>query len=66
MSGEEILSIATDSETINDIALSANERFLFSASYDKAVRVWDLFTGELIKCLLGHAAAVRCVAVTEN
>jgi len=49
-SGAPILRIETGmhTDTIGQISVDAQERFLLTASYDKTLRLWDLKTGDLI------------------
>jgi WD40 repeat protein len=51
---------------INGIAFSPNGRYLASASADKAVKVWDWATGEVILTLSGHTAPVQAVAFSPD
>jgi len=42
------------------------EHKLISASRDKAIKVWNLVTGECEKTLLGHSNSVKCLKLLKN
>jgi WD40 repeat protein len=45
------IETGTHAAIVKRVDLDAGERFLFSASYDKTARVWDLRSGRLLKIL---------------
>jgi WD40 repeat protein len=45
--------------------LAVGDAFMFSGSWDKTIRVWDLDTLDCIKSLEGHTEAVLALAVGE-
>ncbi|KAK4051432.1 hypothetical protein OIV83_002916 [Microbotryomycetes sp. JL201] len=47
--------------------LSSKGKFLFSASDDSTIRVWDLYTRQCVRVLSGHVAQVQSlkIALTE-
>ena len=51
---------------IQDIALSNNAEFALTASWDKAVRLWNLKTGETMAKFLGHSKDVMSVAFSPD
>eukprot|EP00659_Diplonema_papillatum_P018405 gene18405-28385_t len=51
---------------VTDLVVVSSLRLLVSASLDKTVRVWDLFTGELRYKKLGHTKGVLCLCYLED
>ena len=48
---------------LSGLVLAVGDNYLFSGSWDKTIRVWDLNTLECIKELEGHTEAVLALAV---
>lgn len=48
------------------LAPSPDGRLLFSGSYDKTIRVWDIATGNCIRVLKGHGGGVRALATSHD
>ncbi len=70
---EPILGMETGMHTapIYGIAVDAQNKFLVTGSIDKTVRVWELFTGRLLKILRppigeGHAGMIHAVAISPD
>ncbi|KVE14387.1 Quinonprotein alcohol dehydrogenase-like-superfamily [Cynara cardunculus var. scolymus] len=70
-------TIEGDSEPVTAIALSPDDKFLFSASHsrqirlfsgsdDATVRVWDLTSKKCIATLERHRSTVTSIAITED
>jgi WD40 repeat protein len=59
--GRSVRTIGGSSE-INDLAFSPDSRVLAGACEDRAVRIWDVESGEAVQQLLGHAGSVSSVA----
>jgi tricorn protease-like protein len=51
---------------INAVAFGPNGRLLASVGDDKAVRLWDLATGQNVGILTGHTDVVRAVAFSPD
>src|SRR5262249_15474405 len=51
---------------IQCVAYSPDSRFLASGSTDKAVRIWDLATGQEIRTLAGHTGWVTGVSFSPD
>jgi WD40 repeat protein/tRNA A-37 threonylcarbamoyl transferase component Bud32 len=51
---------------VNDVAYSADGRFLLTGCEDKAVRLWDVRSGRELRRLTGHAEAVTSVAFSGD
>jgi hypothetical protein len=51
---------------ILQLAFTADERFIVSASNDKNLRIWCYYTGELKRTLNGHEDAVNACAISPN
>ena len=52
--------------TVHSIALSPDDRYMASGSYDKTVVLWDVATGQRIRVLGGHEDAVHSVAWSRD
>ncbi|XP_027329548.1 transducin beta-like protein 3 [Abrus precatorius] len=50
-----------DSEPVTALALSPNDRFLFSSSHTRQIRVWDLSTLKCVRSWKGHDGPVMCM-----
>ena len=48
------------------LEVCSNQKFLFSASYDKEIIVWDLEKFHPVKVLSGHTGSVRSLCVSET
>jgi WD40 repeat protein len=60
--GEEVRTCEGHTDTIYDVAISADGRRALSGSVDKTVRLWDLTTGKQVLGLEGHTDSVTAVA----
>lgn len=52
--------------TITSVAVSSDRQILASGSKDKTIRVWDLYTGELLQTLIGHGASVSSITMSSD
>eukprot|EP01135_Chromosphaera_perkinsii_P003636 Nk52_evm15s250 gene=Nk52_evmTU15s250 len=48
------------------LGLALNDKYVFSASQDASVKVWDMGVGEEVASLLGHSGYVRAIASAGN
>ncbi|XP_057532002.1 protein TORMOZ EMBRYO DEFECTIVE isoform X1 [Amaranthus tricolor] len=55
-------TIEGDSEPITALALSSDDKFLFSSSHSRQIRVWDLATLKCIRSWKGHDGPVMAMA----
>lgn len=53
-------------EAIKSVAISEDGKYLFTASRDKTLKIWDANSGMEIKSLLGHDHTVNGFSVFEN
>jgi WD40 repeat protein/archaellum biogenesis ATPase FlaH len=51
---------------IKAIAITADNKKIISASYDKTIRIWDLRTGECLQILEGHRDEVSAVVIVPD
>ncbi|MBS0649696.1 MAG: WD40 repeat domain-containing protein, partial [Verrucomicrobia bacterium] len=47
-------------------SLSVKDGMLFSGSYDRTIKVWDLGTGQLLQSLDSHKGLVSCLSVKDG
>lgn len=47
-------------------AISSDDKWIVSGSYDTTLKIWDSLTGELKKTLSGHTKVVTCCAITPD
>lgn len=55
-------TIESDSEPLTALTLSPDDKFLFSASHSRQIRVWDLSTLKCIRSWKGHDGPVMAMA----
>ncbi len=61
--------LKTHTETVEAVAVSADGKFIATASYDKTVKLWDAVTGKEIRTYggeQGHKGMVMCVAFSAK
>jgi WD40 repeat protein len=51
---------------VSSVAISADNSFIVTGSYDKTARVWDTKTHQCIATLTGHNSWVTSVAVSAD
>jgi WD40 repeat protein len=51
---------------VTALAFSSEPEILFSGSWDKTVKLWQLSTGREILALAGHTDSVTCVAIATD
>lgn len=51
---------------ISDLTLSADNLFVFSSSWDRSLRLWDLTTCKSIKSFIGHEKEVLSVCFSND
>jgi ribosome assembly protein 4 len=58
VSKKPLLRMTGHQQLINQVSFSPDGRYFASASFDKAVKVWDGLTGKFLAALRGHVGAV--------
>ena len=53
-------------DPISDLAVSLTSNFIYSASWDKMIRIIDLEAKKVIKTFIAAKEAIKCMIVTEN
>src|SRR5947209_11211551 len=53
-------------ENVNSIAISPDGQTLASGSWDKTIKVWNLYTGQLFHILTGHSDYVNSVTISSD
>jgi WD40 repeat protein len=51
---------------VHSVAISPDGGLVAAAYRDEIVCLWDVQTGQLVKCVVGHKGGVRCVAFTPD
>ncbi len=59
-------SLSGHSDQVKSVVVSPDGKTLFSASADKTIKIWRLYTGELLQTLTGHSSAVNCIAISPD
>ncbi|XP_014490616.1 transducin beta-like protein 3 isoform X2 [Vigna radiata var. radiata] len=54
-------TLDADSESVTALALSPDDRILFSSSHSRQIRVWDLSTFKCVRSWKGHDGPVMCM-----
>lgn len=60
------LTLTGHSGPVWSVALSPDGQTIVSGSGDKTIKVWNLYTGQLIRTLSGHSSTVRSVTFSPN
>ena len=63
-SGTQIATLQGHTDYVN--CLIVHNNILYSGSYDKTIRAWNLDTNECITALQGHTDRVYCLIVHNN
>lgn len=58
--------LAAHRETITAIAITSDQRFLISVSWDRTLKIWDFATGTLINTIEAHDQGILALAVTGS
>jgi WD40 repeat protein len=53
-------------DAVNAVSMTRDGLYLFSASQDGTVGMWDLATGQCVRKFSGHAGGIRHIVVTQN
>jgi WD40 repeat protein len=61
-----VRTLTGHTDSIQAIAISANGRWIASASRDKTVRLWELDSGRAIAVLSGHTQTVKAVTFSPD
>ena len=63
-SGTQIATLRGHTDVVH--CLIVHKNILYSGSYDKTIRAWNLDTNECITALQGHTSYVTCFIVHNN
>lgn len=62
----EIENQYTISEYIKSLTFNHDSKYLLSGNYDGVLKLWNLFSGEIIMALKGHDAAIEKIAISPD
>lgn len=54
------------SETVSEVVVSADGKFLASASSDNTVKIWEIETGREVRTFAGHIAPIKALALSGD
>src|SRR5438552_6302960 len=63
---KEIRRFIGHDDAVWSVALSPDNRFALSGSYDQSIRLWETATGKEIRRFQGHSGAVLCVTFSAD
>jgi len=66
VTGNLVGSLEGHTDQVNSVILSRDNKFLYSASSDKTIKIWDVPKGKLLKTLTGHEWKVTTLAISNN
>src|SRR6266516_1299395 len=61
-----ICTLAGHAEAVIIITISPDAQTLASGSWDKTIKIWHLYTGQLLHTLTGHSDYVNSVAISPD
>lgn len=64
--GEPYMALKGHSHFVSDLVLSKDNTYLFSSSWDKTMRIWDLKRAKCTETFLGSNKELTSVAVTND
>jgi len=53
------------SNLVRSLTMSIDEQFLISGCYDKTIKIWNVYTGELVRTL-NEPSTVQHVAISRD
>ncbi len=65
-SGQELQVFRGHTDSVSNLALSPDGKYVLSASADGTVRLWDIETGQEIRRFSGHASGAYSVAFSSD
>lgn len=60
------MNIYKFTDPISDIAISLTHNHMYTASWDKLIRIIDLEANKAIKSFVGAREAIKCILVTDT
>ena len=60
-----IADLHVHSHYVTSVCVSQDGRFLFSSSYDKTVKMWDVSSSSIVSTFEGHSDTVRSIRICE-
>ncbi len=61
-----ICTLEGHAEAVTSITISPDAQTLASGSWDKTIKIWHLYTGQLLHTLTGHSDYVNSVAISPD
>jgi len=65
-SHECLATLVGHSQAVVSVAVSKNEKWAVSGSFDRTIRLWNLETSECLATIRGHSDDVRSVQITSD
>ena len=62
----EEMELEGHSNAITTVAISTDGQTVFSGSYDRTIKAWELATGQEMYTLVGHSNYIRSIAISGN
>jgi len=66
MSGKPVKSLHGHGHFVSDVVISSDGKYALSGSWDKTLRLWDLFTGQSTRQFVSHEKDVLSVAFSAD
>jgi len=65
-SREEIFQFKGHNQDIRGLAIDSSDSFLFSASVDRKLKMWDIHSGECVRTYEGHSDEIWAMLISNN
>ena len=59
-------TLAGHSSRVTSVAISPDGQIIASGSLDRIIKVWNLYSGQLLRTLTGHSYKIHCIFISPN